>query len=189
MEKPIRWTDWQGNGTEHCHVSITPNGVVIEGVVAGTRGGLYGATYRVSTDEAFNTRRVGIAYVGGEVLDVEADGQGNWIDRIAMSALPELEGCLDVDIGVTPATNMLPVLRLSSQGFAEGESRDILAAYVPLPGEITERFVPRRAEQRYTCLKAGSLYRYEGLFRKFEAELAFDEDGIVLDYPDTFRRV
>ncbi len=49
------------------------------------------------------------------------------------------------------------------------------------------------AAQRYTCLKPlgpdGGLYRYEGRFRGFSAELPVDSDGLVIDYPETFRRI
>ena len=54
---------------------------------------------------------------------------------------------------------------------------------IPLPERA------RRAEQRYTCLTPDRRYRYEGLFRAFTAELEVDEVGLMLDYPDTFRRV
>lgn len=36
---------------------------------------------------------------------------------------------------------------------------------------------------------AGRLYRYEGLFQGYVGELPVDTDGLVLDYPGTFRRV
>ena len=32
-------------------------------------------------------------------------------------------------------------------------------------------------------------YSYEGLFRGYVGELPVDADGLVLDYPGTFRRV
>jgi len=41
----------------------------------------------------------------------------------------------------------------------------------------------------WACLEAGQLYRYEGLFRGYVGGLAVDADGLVLDYPGTFRRV
>lgn len=97
-----------------------------------------------------------------------------------------MAGCVDVDIGITPATNSLPIKRLKLKA---QESRNIKAAYVPLPDQIDEVFLPRPAEQRYTCLVPGQRYRYEGLFRAFTAELEIDEAGLVLDYPETFRRV
>ena len=95
-------------------------------------------------------------------------------------------GCIDVDIGVTPVTNMLPIGRLA---LAEGEARAIRAAYVPLPSQIENgRLLPRPADQRYTCLVPNERYHYEGLFRSFAAELVIDDRGIIVTYPDTFRR-
>jgi|TARA_Y100000780_G_scaffold231198_1_gene255887 hypothetical protein len=88
-------------------------------------------------------------------------------------------------VALTPATNTLPIKRLN---LGVGESRDIAAAYVPLPDQIDGDFLPQRAQQRYTCLVPNQKYRYEGIFRNFKAELEVDEYGLVIDYPDTFRR-
>jgi uncharacterized protein len=44
-------------------------------------------------------------------------------------------------------------------------------------------------EQRYTCLKRHSLYRYEAVDRSFSADLPVDPDGLVTDYPGLFERV
>ncbi len=181
-----RWQDWEGHGLEHCVCREGAEGIVLEGVVAGTRHGVYGGHYFVRTDSAFRTREVRVEYVDGPCLHVESDGHGSWHDVIRNRALPSLESCIDVDIGITPATNMLPIKRLKLQ--AE-ESRDITAAYIPLPDQIDRYFQPQRAEQRYTCLTPDRFYRYEGLFRAFTAELEIDEVGLVIDYPDTFRRV
>jgi len=69
-----------------------------------------------------------------------------------------------------------------------GEQAEIRVAYLPVP-ELAWRAVA----QRYTCLAprgaAGGRYRYEGVFRDFTAELPVDADGLVMDYPETFRRV
>lgn len=186
MRTSVRWRDWQGKGLEHCGLTQSSDGLRLEGVVAGTRASLYGAHYAVRTDENFRTREVQVVYVDGPRLHILADGKGNWRDEIADAPLSSLEGCLDVDIGVTPATNMLPIKRLRLN---ETESEDICAAYVPLLSEISGPFLPRRAEQRYTCLKLNRRYRYEGLFRAFSAELEIDDFGLVLDYPETFRRM
>lgn len=186
MASIVRWRDWDDEGLEHCWASENDDGLTLEGVVAGTRHGLYGGHYRVRTDAAFRTREVRVCYVGGASLHVEADGEGHWRDLLGNRALPALDGCLDVDIGITPATNSLPIKRLKLR---QGESRDIVVAYVPLPDQIDGDFLPTRAEQRYTCLIPDGRYRYEGLFRAFTAELEIDAAGLVLDYPETFRRV
>lgn len=186
MKAQVRWKAWDGDGLEHCDVESGKQGLTLSGAVVGTRETRYGAFYVVRTDEMFRTREVRVQYANGPVLHVEANGEGNWHDLITGSALPDLNGCIDVDIGVTPATNTLPIKRL---GLSVGESRDILAAYVPLPSQIDDGFIPTRAEQRYTCLEQGRIYRYEGLFRNFTAELEIDETGLILDYPETFKRL
>lgn len=182
----VRWQDWSGEGLEHCVCTPGAEGLTLEGVVAGTRHGFYGGHYLVRTDAAFQTREVRVAYVGGPTLHVTSDGAGHWQNALTGQTLADLEGCYDVDIGITPATNTLPIKRLQ---LAAGESREIAAAYVPLPDQITGAFLPQRAEQRYTCRVRDERYLYEGLFRAFSAELAIDAEGLVIDYPETFRRV
>ncbi len=182
----VRWRDWDGEGLEHCTYLKDHSGLILEGVVAGTREGLYGGHYFVRTDANFRTREVRFEYVSGPRLHIESDTEGHWRDLISDRTIPSLDGCLDVDIGVTPATNTLPIKRLNLN---EQESQEITVAYVPLLSQIEGNFLPRRAEQRYTCLVLDQRYRYEGLFRTFTAELEIDEFGLVLDYPDTFRRV
>ncbi len=186
MKTTVRWSDWQGEGLEHCCLLQNSEGLLLEGVVAGTREGLYGAHYLVRTDADLRTREVRLTYVAGSSLHVTADGRGHWHDMIGDAPISSLEGCLDVDIGVTAATNTLPIKRLRLEKEA---SQNILAAYVPLPSQIEGSFLPRRAEQRYTCLVPNRRYLYEGLFRDFSADLEVDEFGLVRDYPDTFRRV
>ncbi len=186
LQKTVQWVDWDGKGLEHCVCQSDLDGIELEGVVVGTRHGHYGGSYLVVTDAAFATREVKVSYVGGAQMHVTSDGKGNWFDCIAKRELPSLAGCFDVDIGITPATNMLPIKRLK---LAEGEAREISAAYVPLPSQIEGDFLPRSAPQRYTCLIPDRRYRYEGLFRNFSAELEIDDMGLVIDYPDTFRRV
>ncbi len=182
----VRWQDWQGYGLEHCVYREETEGLFLEGVVAGTRHGTYGGHYLVRTDALFRTREVRLEYVSGPRLHIESDDQGNWTDIITGKPLPTLNDCFDVDIGITPATNTLPIKRLN---LSAQESQDITVAYIPLPDQIEGEFLPQRAEQRYTCLVPHHRYRYDGLFRAFSAELEIDESGLVLDYPDTFRRV
>lgn len=181
----VRWAAWEGQGVEHCHFSVSQDGLTLNGVVVGNRDGEYGARYLVRADAAGRTRHVYVEYMDGSVLDVSADADARWIDNTCGEALPELQGCLDVDIGVTPATNALPIRRLK---LSDGASAEIRVAYVPLPSQISEVFRPRLADQRYTRLGA-NLYRYHGLFRNFTAELAVDSNGMVLDYPGYFRRL
>jgi hypothetical protein len=65
-----------------------------------------------------------------------------------------------------------------------GQSQEILAVYVQLPGLAltTDR-------QRYTCLEPGKLYRYESLDSAFTRDIEIDEHSLVTTYPGLFRRM
>lgn len=182
----VQWCDWEGEGLEFCSLNKCEDGWLLEGVVIGSRKSKYGARYSVRVDTLFVTREVTVEYIGGGSLHVSHDGQGIWHDLLRAEPIPSLTGCKDVDIGVTPATNTLPIRRLN---LSTEESLELDVAYVPLPAEVKGKFLPSPAKQRYTCLEQGRIYRYEGIFRGFVAELEVDADGLVLDYPETFRRV
>lgn len=186
MNAVAQWCDWNGNGLDHCSFFESGDCLILEGVVTGTREGDYGAHYFVRTDALFRTREVRVEYVGGPRMHISADGEGRWHDLLRDEPIPWLADCLDVDIGVTPATNTLPIKRLTLR---EQASEDIVVAYVPLLTQIKGDFLPRAASQRYSCLKLDQLYRYEGIFTGFTADLEVDKHGLVLDYPETFRRV
>lgn len=186
MKTVVRWREWDGEGIEHCVCREDGDGLTLEGVVVTTDEGLFGAHYLVRTNAAFRTRDVWVAFVGGPVLHVEADGEGHWRDVTGHRALPALDGCIDVDIRITPSTNTLPIRRLKLD---PGGGSDILVAYVPLPGQTAGDFLPRRVEQRYTHLTPDGRYRYEGLGTGFVAELEVDDVGLVKDYPGVFRRL
>jgi uncharacterized protein len=96
---------------------------------------------------------------------------------------PSLDGCLDLDISVTPFTNTLPVRRLE---LPPGASVDLLVAFLSVP-ELSFRPV----HQRYTCLArsaTGGLYRYEGLDSHFSADLLVDAQGLVVEYQGAWTR-
>jgi len=101
--------------------------------------------------------------------------------------LPSLKGCLDVDIAVTPFTNTLPIRRLALPPSASATLRMTYITVPDLQVAVTE--------QRYTCLEAtsfGGRYRFESLEQgvtSFTAELPVGQDGLVLHYPELFRRV
>lgn len=186
MKNYVKWQPWEGRGLEHCRFFYRPTGLILEGSVVGNRESEYGAFYTVKTDELFKTREVRVKYADGPELYISSDGKGNWYDHLNNNDLDELAGCFDVDISFTPATNTLPLQRLNLH---ERQSAEIFAAYVPLPSQIAGDFLPKKVSQRYTCLKLRQLYRYEGIFRDFVADLRVDSDMLVTDYPDTFRRI
>ena len=185
MEREVMWAPWEGPGLEHLRLVTSDGGVVANGLVIGLEAGRpFRISYEIRCDGRWRVREVRVATPDSErpVIELLADGEGRW-KRGSGEPLPELDGCIDVDISATPFTNTLPIRRL---GLEPGESEELVVTYVRVPELLVG---PER--QRYGCLEAqvdGGLYRLEALPSGFTAELPVDADGLVIDYPGLFRR-
>ena len=81
-------------------------------------------------DAEWRVRSVAVTdHAGDRRLRLLADGGGAWTTGDG-TPLPQLDGCIDVDLVATPFTNTLPIRRL---GLEPGESAEIKVAYLPLP--------------------------------------------------------
>lgn len=184
--RTICWTPtWnrqrEGVGLEHL---LLAEGVA-DGVVLAfdEERGPFRLTYRLSWDESWRLRDAELSAAtqsSTQSLHLQTDGQGRWRDFDG-HAIDELDGCMDIDIWPTPFTNTFPIRR---EPMAVGERRQFRMAWVFAP-DLTVRPQP----QAYTRL-ADRLYLFENLDGSgFRVQLPVDEDGIVQDYPDLFRRV
>ncbi|HEY7142446.1 MAG TPA: putative glycolipid-binding domain-containing protein [Methylomirabilota bacterium] len=178
----VRWIDWPGSGLEHLVLREGPDGVSAESVILGPGGAdAFAARYRILCDGGWRVRRLEVSLVGADRgLELSSDGAGHWVDRTG-TPRPDLAGAIDVDLSATPFTNTLPIRRLGLQG---GQSGTIQVVYVLLPN-----LTVATARQRYTCLEPGRRYRYESLESDFTRDLEVDAAGLVVTYPDLFRRV
>jgi hypothetical protein len=186
VEREFMWIPWEGPGLEHLRLVTSGSGVVANGLVIGLEAGRpFRIGYEIRCDGRWRVREVRVAAPdsGRPVLELLTDGEGRW-KRRSGEPIPELDGCIDIDISATPFTNTLPIRRL---GLEPGESEELMVTYVRVPELLVG---PER--QRYGCLEArtdGGLYRFEALPSGFTAELPVDVEGLVLDYPGLFRRV
>ena len=185
MEREVMWAPWEAPGLEHLRLVTSDDGVLANGLVIGLEAGRpFRIGYEVRCDGRWRVREVRAAAPDLErpVLELLADGEGHW-KRGGGESMPELDGCIDVDISATPFTNTLPIRRL---GLEPGESEELAVTYIRIPESLVG---PER--QRYGCLEAqtdGGLYRFEALPSGFTAELPVDAEGLVIDYPGLFRR-
>ncbi|HKU13312.1 MAG TPA: putative glycolipid-binding domain-containing protein [Steroidobacteraceae bacterium] len=144
--------------------------------------GPFRLTYRLTWDASWRLRDAELTLATERAtrsLNLQTDGQGHWRHRDG-AAIDYLDGCLDIDIWPTPFTNAFPIRR---EPMAIGERREFRMAWIFAP-DLTVKAQP----QAYTRL-ADRLYLFESLDGSgFKAGLPVDEDGIVLDYPDLFRR-
>ena len=182
MERQIRWTTTQADGMEHLRLRNDEDFYAESVVIGGDNEEQvqWALTYTVTCDANWRTRSVSVVeYAHGHRLDLSTDGNGLWRDAHGQ-LLPDLAGCIDVDIRATPFTNTLPMRRLR---WEPGQSAEIAVVFVPMPD-----LVPRKTMQRYTLLAPGQ-WRFEALDSGFTAILATDADDLVVDYPGLFRRV
>ncbi|MCO6060331.1 putative glycolipid-binding domain-containing protein [Pseudomonas sp. MOB-449] len=116
---------------------------------------------------------------GSHSLALRRDGL-HWFDGSGQK-LPELSGCLDLDLWPTPFTNSPSIWRLFLN---PGERREIETVFVEAP-----QLTVRRMHQAYTRLDSNH-YLYQNLDgSSFEAVLTLDEDGLVNRYPLFFQRL
>lgn len=154
------------------------NGLVI-GVTEDNKP--YRVSYSVEYDSLGKLRR----FLGGSdgefALIYKGDGQ--WQDKQGQP-LSKFDGCTSIDIVETPFTNTLAIKQLRLQ---PGETGELTVAWFQLADGTWQ---PER--QRYTCIEKssqGSVYEFEQLSSGFTATIPFDENDLVIDYPDLFRRV
>ncbi|WP_343712585.1 putative glycolipid-binding domain-containing protein [Inquilinus sp.] len=187
MDRHVRWAPAQGTGLEHLRLHrsgawIQADSVVIGGDADHGPGGVeWALSYTMVMDSEWRVRSVAMTdHAGDRRLRLIADGGGAWTTGDG-TPLPQLDGCIDIDLVATPFTNTLPIRRL---GLEPGESAEIRVAYLPLPD-----LVPFATSQRYTHL-ALRRWRFESLDGSgFTAEISTDANELVLDYPGLYRRV
>lgn len=126
--------------------------------------------YAVTTDETGFTRHV-VVDASGARLSLSSDGQGRWWrdgvrDRV-------LDGCTDVDLEMTPATNTLPIRRASAAGVRK---MAVEVAWVRWPSWTVERMT-----QRYEQT-AEETWRYASPRTAYDLDV--DEHGLVRRYGD-----
>jgi hypothetical protein len=170
----ITWDVFASKGFETAWSEVGDSVLRARGRAVGTLPEPYWISYELETAEDFVTRRLRVTAetgAGTRTLDLRHDGHGRWTAN--GEPLPDVDGALDCDLGLCPLTNTMPVLRHRLHR-APGE-REFLMAWVSVPD-----LAVRPSRQTYTHLGPGRVRFTSGDFR---SDLAFDEEGYVVDYP------
>ncbi|GIG68455.1 putative glycolipid-binding domain-containing protein [Phytomonospora endophytica] len=198
MTKTRTWVKHEG--AEFTVVEFAGERLSASGTAVGGTPMPYRLSYSLTTAARWITRRLFVESSGVDEatgpwrrsLDLR-NSDGEWTvitEAEGDPALPPpggdtapLVGALDCDLGLSPLTNTMPVLR---EGMLDGGgSVEFLMAWVSVPAlEV----VPSR--QTYTFLRKGArdtVVRYES--PGFTEEIVFDADGLVLDYPEIGKAV
>ena len=178
--RTVRWRALAWSGWEHLDLSEGPDDVVARSTVIGEfEGTRYGIFYEVRLTPAWEFRSIALQRTDGRTFALHSDGEGNWTGGDG-TPLPDLAGCIDIDLSGSPFTNTLPVRRAA---FETGVPSQFRMAWIPF-----DSFAPFPDEQIYTRLDDGR-FHYQSGDGSFECEVAFDGDGLVTDYPGLFERL
>lgn len=182
------WWKEQRTGCEFAEIALEPDRLTARGVAICSSPVAYRMDYVIETGPAFVTTMLDVSSRGAgwsRRLVLRGDGAGSWLvdaDAIGAPDLPApggdpnaLVGALDCDLGLSPVTNLMPILR---HGLASGEGRvELNMAWVAVPDLQVQP-----DGQRYTGAGANRI-RYDAVDGSFSATITVDDDGLVVDYP------
>ena len=171
----VQWATWDGQFGETTTIVWENEGYTVSGIVGRER-----VQYVLRLSANWQLRQF-ILFRDMEEPDLwlATDGGGRW-GEMNGAHRTELDGCYDIDLTCTPFTNTLPIRRLP---LLEGHTAEL-----PVVTIDVETLEVRAVVQRYTRLSSHS-WRYENTETGFTVDLEVDQHGIVVDYPDEFRRV
>jgi hypothetical protein len=131
--------------------------------------------YRIACDRSWRTVRGEVhGWLAGDSVrhEVERSGDGIWtLDGRAQAGL---ERCVDLDLGFTPATNLLQLRRIA---LAAGEGADVPVAWLDVEQNALAA-LPQRYERR-----SETTYWYESSSAGYRGLLEVDAAGFVRRYP------
>lgn len=175
MSRAIATAHWRRltgeGGTDRCTLSQVDQGWLLSGQAIWRENGAdcaLGYVVRCGPDWLSQSAEIVGSGPRGEVGLVLTRATEGW--RLNGQLQPGTAGCLDLDFGFTPATNLMPLRRLRGAG-----PLAVVAAWLP-----DDHSALRPLEQSYRRSEAGEvLYASPG----FKAALIVDESGFVARYP------
>ena len=131
--------------------------------------------YTVHCDSRWRTSFALIeGFVGNTNINIRVEVTDSHDWHINGEVQPNLRGCLDIDLGFTPATNSLPIQRLALE---VGASSKITAAWLKIPD-----FCFSPLDQEYS--RTSELdYLYQSRDGAYSTALVVNKSGFVTKYP------
>lgn len=137
--------------------------------------------YEVLADLEWKTRRARVSgFVGRKAVDLRIHTLGRQRWFADGEELQAVEGCLDIDLGFTPATNLLAIRRLA---LTVGQSAESPAVYLAFP---TMRI--RKLPQTYHRISQTE-FEYSAPSFGYNETLRVAPSGAVTHYPGLFEEL
>lgn len=177
MSETILWRRVDAPGHDACRLEGGDSGSELRGTALGRHAGLPSVLeYHVTCDSSWQTQHATVrGWIGSNAVSHAFSRTASGVWRMNGADVADLDDCVDLDLGFTPATNLLPIRRL---GLDPGQSADAAAAWFDISAGTLQRL-----EQRYERISASS-YRYEAPGFGYAAVLVVRPPGFVSSYPD-----
>lgn len=173
------WRRLDGSGHDTCRLEPYEGGWRLAGTTVFLHHGQPAClTYIVEADAAWCTRLGDVRGWAGRTpveLRIVKEPDGAWTQNGVPVAAPD---AVDVDLGFTPSTNLLPLRRL---GLAVGEAADAPAVWLD-----DETWTPARLPQRY---ERRSPHAYWYTSPTYAELLEVDDECFVRRYPHLWEAV
>ncbi|MCX4821201.1 putative glycolipid-binding domain-containing protein [Streptomyces sp. NBC_01142] len=180
----LTWEVTESRGYETSWIELRGTTLRARGRAVGTAPEPYWISYELETGEDYVTSQLRVHAAnatGSHELLLLHDGSGRWTAN--GEHVSDTGGALDCDLGLSPLTNTMPVLRHGLH-LAPGE-QTCLMAWVAVP-DLTVH-ASRQTYTHLTRTESGALVRFAS--GEYRSDLEFDMDGLVIDYPGLAHRL
>lgn len=170
------WRRLDAPGHDACRLVRQADGWLLEGTAVFRQGARPARLdYRIVCDLSWRTVRGDVhGWLAADPVrhEVERSGGGTW--TLDGRPQPGLERCVDLDLGFTPATNLLQLRRIA---LAVGDGADVPVAWLDVEQDALAA-LPQRYERR-----SEATYWYESSSAGYRGLLEVDAAGFVRRYP------
>lgn len=176
----LLWHRLDSPGHDACRLSLRDDGWLIEGSAAFRfEGETASLTYAVECDRGWRSRN-GIVrgWAGPRTIDFKITRTSHGVWTMNDRNLNCLTGLLDLDLGFTPATNLLQLRRADLQ---IGQSLEVPVAWLDISAGTLEML-----DQRYERRSAAEFW-YEAPRFHYSAVLRVNASGFVVHYPELWK--
>jgi hypothetical protein len=196
--RAVAWVKDDPLGVEFAEIDLAEDRLNANGVAVGSAPSPYRLDYALETTTAFVTARLHVTSRGEgwrRELDLRRDEAGVWsavAEEEGRADLPPAGGntdrladAFDCDLGLSPVTNTMPILR---HGLLHGGGPvELTTAWVAVPALAVQA-----DHQRYRHVGSADgrhVIRFEATDGSFAADITVDDDAVVVDYPGIARQL
>ena len=180
MQTRLLWSGIEYYSLENCLVKTGKAGNKISSTIVGLYSKkIYTVEYYLETDKQWQTFFLRLKYsINNKIKNITLrKTDKHWLLNNRKKVA--FDNCFDVDISITPFTNILPIKRLQLK-----ENREHIVNVIYI--DIFDNTI-KALQQSYQRISR-SIYFYKNVPNDFEVKIEVDRSGFVVNYPSLFKR-